>query len=67
MKFTMLMINKGVYNHPSKLFARENIRRLQLAKAFMVQRVPDSGGVLKEHGGDVSTMKLPCSSIELFS
>ena len=33
----------------------------------MVQRVPDSGGVLKEHGGDVSTMKLPCSSIELLS
>ena len=36
-------------------------------KAFVVQRVADSGGVLKEHGGDVSTMKLPCSSIELFS
>ena len=33
----------------------------------MVQRVPDSGGVLKEHGGGVSRMKLPCSPIELFS
>ena len=34
---------------------------------FVVQQVADSGGVLKEHGGDVSMMKLPCSFIESFS
>ena len=34
---------------------------------FVVQQVADSGGVLKEHGGDVSTMKLPRSLIESFS
>ena len=42
------------------------LRRLQLARAFMVQWVPDSGGVLKEHGGGVSRIKLSCSSIESF-
>ena len=36
-------------------------------KAFVVQQAADSGGVLKEHGGGVSRMKLPCSSMESFS
>src|SRR6185503_4495863 len=43
------------------------LSRLQLAKAFVVQQAADSGGVLKEHGGGVSRMKLPCSSMESFS
>ena len=50
-----------------KVLLERAIWRLQLAKAFMVQQLTDSGGVLKEHGGDVSTMKLPCSSIESLS
>ena len=40
---------------------------LQLAKAFVAQQVADSGGMLKEHGGGDSKMKLPCSSIEPLS
>jgi len=35
------------------------LRRLQLAKAFVVQQAGDSGGVLKEHAGGISRMKLP--------
>ena len=44
----------------------ERARRLQLAKAFVVQQAANSGGVLKEHGGDVSMMKLPCLFIVFF-
>ena len=40
---------------------------LQLAKAFVAQQVADSGGMLKEHGGGDSKMKLSCSSIEPLS
>ena len=34
MKFTMLMINKGVYNHPSKRFARENFKEVAARKGI---------------------------------
>ena len=36
-------------------------------KAFVVQQAVDSGGVLIEHGGGDSRMKMSCSFIEPFS
>ena len=64
-----ICVNKyqHVYNHPSKIFARENIKEVAARKGIHGAASAYSGGVLWEHGGDVSTMKLPCSSIELFS
>ena len=48
----MLMINKGVYNHPSKRFAREGFKEAATRKSI--------------HGDSNSRIKLPCSSIESF-
>ena len=64
MKFIMLMINIGVYNHPSKHFAIEGRKVVVALDAFVVRSVASSGRMLYGHGDGDSRMKLPCPSTE---
>ena len=50
MKFIMLMINIGVYNHPSKHFAIEGRKVVVALDAFVVRSVASSGRMLYGHG-----------------